>query len=165
MSVFHESAVVEAMGFMPLDLVDVHVGRLTTKFYPKIGPAMKIWERAYTYQIAKTFINAVDMASKFQIVAPCESKHPRVVFATYLGVWCSWAGLPKAVLSDRGGEFHKEFSEELEAMNVQLLQAAVKSPTQNAACERAGGAWKFHARALIDEVNIRFTMTDSARMV
>ena len=58
MSVFHESAVVEAMGFMPLDLVDVHVGRLTAKLYPKIGLAMKFWERAYTYQIAKTFINA-----------------------------------------------------------------------------------------------------------
>ena len=58
MSVFHESAVVDAMGFMPLDLLDVHVGRLTAKLYPKIGPAMKIWERAYTYQIAKTFVNA-----------------------------------------------------------------------------------------------------------
>ena len=58
MSVFHESAVIDAMGFMPLDLVDVHVGRLTAKFYPKIEPAMKIWERAYTYQITKTFINA-----------------------------------------------------------------------------------------------------------
>ena len=58
MSAFHECADVDAMGFMPLDLVDVHVGRLTAKLYPKIGPAMKIWERAYAYQIAKTFINA-----------------------------------------------------------------------------------------------------------
>ena len=50
-------------------------------------------------------------------------------------------------------------------MNVEILQAAAISPTQNAVCERAGGAWKFHARALIGEFNIRFTMADSARMV
>jgi hypothetical protein len=50
----HESAVVDAMGFTPLDLVDVHVGCMTVKLYLKIGPAMQIWERAHTYQINKT---------------------------------------------------------------------------------------------------------------
>ena len=49
--------------------------------------AIDLFSLADTQGNAKTFINAVDMASKFQIVAPCESKHPRVVFATYLGVW------------------------------------------------------------------------------
>ena len=42
------------MGFTPLNLVDVHVGRTTVKLYPKIGPAMQIWERAHAYQINKT---------------------------------------------------------------------------------------------------------------
>jgi hypothetical protein len=124
-----------------------------------------LFQLADTLGNTKTFVNAVDMASRFQIVAPCESKHPRVVFATFMGTWCCWAGLPKAVLSDRGGEFNKEFSEELEAMNVELLNSAAISPTQNAVCERAGGAWKYHARALLDEFNIRFTMGDSARMI
>jgi hypothetical protein len=50
----HESAVVNAIGFTPLNLVDVHVGRMTVKLYPKIGPAMQIWERAHAYQINKT---------------------------------------------------------------------------------------------------------------
>ncbi len=80
--------------------------------------AIDLFTLADTQGNSRTFFNAMDMASKFQIVAPCESKHPRVVFATFLGVCCSWARLPKAVLSDREGEFHKEFSEELEAMNV-----------------------------------------------
>ena len=86
--------------------------------------AIDLFQLADTLGNTKTFVNAVDMASRFQIVAPCESKHPRVVFATFMGVWCCWAGLPKAVLSDRGGEFNKEFSEELEAMNVELLNSA-----------------------------------------
>jgi hypothetical protein len=54
MSMPHESAVVNAMGFAPLDLVHVHVGRTTVKLYPKIGPAMQIWERAHAYQTNKT---------------------------------------------------------------------------------------------------------------
>jgi hypothetical protein len=42
------------MGFTPLNLVVVHVGRMTVKLYPKIGPTMQIWERAHAYQINKT---------------------------------------------------------------------------------------------------------------
>jgi hypothetical protein len=54
MSTPHKSADVNVMGFTPLNLVDVYVGRTTVKLYPKVGPAMQIWERAHTYQINKT---------------------------------------------------------------------------------------------------------------
>jgi hypothetical protein len=54
MSTPHDSAVVAAMGFTPLNLVDVHVGRTTVKLYPKISPLMQIWEREHAYQINKT---------------------------------------------------------------------------------------------------------------
>ncbi len=54
MSTPHESAITNAMGFTPLNLVDIHVGRTTVKLYPTIGPAMQIWERAHAYQINKT---------------------------------------------------------------------------------------------------------------
>ena len=53
--------------------------------------AIDLFQLADTLGNTKTFVNAVDMASRFQIVAPCESKHPRVVFATFMGVWCCWA--------------------------------------------------------------------------
>ena len=43
-----------AMGFAPLDLVDVSVGQLHVKVYPKIGPSMvRVYERAHAFQIAK----------------------------------------------------------------------------------------------------------------
>ena len=43
-----------AMGFAPLDLVDVSVGQLHVKLYPKIGPSMVfVYERAHAFQIAK----------------------------------------------------------------------------------------------------------------
>ena len=54
MTTHHDSAVVVAMGFVPLDLVDVHVSRTTIKLYPKIGPAMQIWERAHINKTALT---------------------------------------------------------------------------------------------------------------
>ena len=43
-----------AMGFAPLGLVDVSVGQLHVKVYPKIGPSMVfVYECAHAFQIAK----------------------------------------------------------------------------------------------------------------
>ena len=41
------------MGYTPLDLVDVPVGRMTVKLYPKITPAMPVHERAHAFQVNK----------------------------------------------------------------------------------------------------------------
>jgi hypothetical protein len=69
MSTPHESAVVNAMGFTPLNLVDVHVGRTTVKLYPKIGPTMQIWERTHVYQINKTALTNLPTELKLIIDA------------------------------------------------------------------------------------------------
>ena len=43
-----------SVGFAPLDLVDVSVGQLHVKVYPKIGPSMVfVYERTHAVQIAK----------------------------------------------------------------------------------------------------------------
>ena len=52
---------------------------------------------------ARSFINCVDKASGYQIVAPVLSKHQRVVFSAFLTCWLQWAGVPEAVLTDMGG--------------------------------------------------------------
>ena len=41
-------------------------------------------------------------------------------------------------------------------MSTEYGPTAAISPTQNAVCERAGCAWKLHAKALIDEFSIPF---------
>ena len=41
-----DSRAVYKMGFAPLDLVDVPVGRMTVKLYPKITPVLPVHERA-----------------------------------------------------------------------------------------------------------------------
>jgi hypothetical protein len=43
-----------ATGFTPKDLVDISVGRISAKVYPKIAQAMPSFERAHAYQVTKT---------------------------------------------------------------------------------------------------------------
>eukprot|EP00974_Lingulodinium_polyedra_P012358 1192828-Lingulodinium_polyedra.AAC.1 len=59
-------------------------------------------------------------------------------------------GIPERALTDNGGEFNKEFGEHIEELQVDPLRTAAVSPTQNAACERAGASWKLAAKAVID---------------
>ena len=56
---------------------------------------------------------------------------------------------------DLGSEFESSFSELAKQIGCRLLPAASVSPTQNAPCERAGGAWKYRARRLVDLFSIK----------
>jgi hypothetical protein len=42
------------MGFAPLDLVDVSVGRSSIKLYPRLTASMPVYERAHAFQVNKT---------------------------------------------------------------------------------------------------------------
>ncbi len=48
-----DSHVIHEMGFAPLDPVDVSVGRMNVKLYPKIKPSMPVYERAHAFQVNK----------------------------------------------------------------------------------------------------------------
>jgi hypothetical protein len=45
---------IEATGFTPQDLVEICVGAMTAKVYPKILPTMAVFERAHAFQVNKT---------------------------------------------------------------------------------------------------------------
>jgi hypothetical protein len=49
-----DSRIVHEMGFAPLDPIDVSVGRMNIKLYPKIMPLMPVYERAHAFQVNKT---------------------------------------------------------------------------------------------------------------
>ena len=61
-----DSCVVYEMGFAPLDLVDVPVGRMTVKLYPKITPAMPVQERTHAFQVNKATLK--DLPTNLQLV-------------------------------------------------------------------------------------------------
>ena len=96
------------------------------------------------------FLSAVDKASGYQLVAPVDNKRPDIILRAFMQLWVI-PRVPHSILSDNGGEFDAEFSGELESMGAGILRSAPCGPTQNATCERRGGAWKAHARALMDE--------------
>ena len=78
------------------------------------------------------------------------------VFYGFLLCWCLTLGVPECLRFDLGGEFESSFSELAEQIGCRLLPAASVSPTQNAPCERAGGAWKYRARRLVDQFSIKW---------
>ena len=56
-----------------------------------------------------------------------------------------------------GGEFESGFAEMAEQVGTRLLPMAAVSPAQNAPCERAGGAWKFYAKRLVDQFSVKWS--------
>ena len=87
---------------------------------------------------------------------PVADKNPLTVFYGLLLGWCLTLGVPECLRFDLGGEFESSFSELAEQIGCRLLPAASVSPTQNAPCERAGGAWKYRAQRLVDQFSIKW---------
>ncbi|CAE8634312.1 unnamed protein product, partial [Polarella glacialis] len=122
--------------------------------------AVDLFSLADCHGQSLTFLNAIDMASRYQVVTFVPSKLPLVIYKAFKKTWVTPFGVPKAVLTDLGGEFNREFSQELSDLGSQMLTSAAISPTQNAVAERAGGLWKLHARAVLDESSIDYHQTD-----
>ena len=120
------------------------------------GVGVDLFELCDVYRRRSIFLNVVDRASGFQVVSPVTSRHPTVVLNKLMESWFNWAGVPRQILCDMGGESRREFAEELELMSVDVRFSAPYNPTQNAQRERAGGAWKLHAKALADEFSLDF---------
>ncbi len=61
-----DSRVVYKMGFAPLDLVNVPVGCMTVKLYPKISPTMPVHKRAHAFQVNKAALK--DLPTDLRLV-------------------------------------------------------------------------------------------------
>ena len=112
------------------------------------------------------FLNVVDKASGYQLVAPIRSKRPDEIMRVLSRTWLIPFGFPSATPSDNGGEFDAEFAEQCEGLGSTLvLRGASYAPTQNAVAERAGGAWKASAKAVMDECSLSFSSEANAEYV
>ena len=63
------------------------------------------------------FLNVVDKASGYQIVAPVKSKRPDEVLRVFLTSWLIPFGIPYNILHDIGGEFDREFGAVCEVLS------------------------------------------------
>ena len=103
-----------------------------------------------------SFINILDLASTFGVVAMIPSKHPNIVWDHFFKHWITPFGVPRRLIYDQGREFEHEFGQELEDLGCELMPTAAITPQQNAVFERHGGIWKTHARLLLDEFTVKF---------
>ena len=103
-----------------------------------------------------SFIDILDLASTFGVVAMIPSKHPKIVWDHVFKHWITPFGVPRRLIYDHGGEFEREFGQELEGLGCELMPTAAITPQQNTVCERHGGIWKTHARRLLDEFSVKF---------
>jgi hypothetical protein len=95
---FNPNAVSE-MGFMPLDLVDVTVGRVSTKLHPKIMSTMQIFDRAHAWQINKTAL--FNLPADFKLVIDAFGAQLNAT-STVEGIVSNW----KHFCADRWYNFH-----------------------------------------------------------
>ena len=118
---------------------------------PLPAASLRRWTE-FGWRKRSVFFNMLDMASHYQVVFPVADKNPLTVFYGFLLGWCLTLGVPEC----HRFEFESSFSELAEQIGCRLLPAASVSPTQNAPCERAGGAWKYRARRLVDQFSIKW---------
>ena len=102
------------------------------------------------------FLDMLGVASHYQVVFPVADKNHLTVFYRFLLGWCLTLGVPECLQFDLGGEFESSFSELAEQIGCRLLPPAAVPPTQNAPCERAGGAWTYRARRLVDQFSVKW---------
>ena len=50
--------------------------------------------------------------------------------------WIAPFGVPRRLIYDQGGEFEREFAQELEDLGCEAMPTAAITPQQNAVCER-----------------------------
>ena len=65
-----------------------------------------------------SFVNILDLASTFGVVAMIPSKHPKIVWDHFFKHWITPFGVPRRLIYDQGGEFEREFGQELEVFDI-----------------------------------------------
>ena len=90
-----------------------------------------------------SMLNICDEGTGMQICVPLrKGKQTEHVRSAYRKNWKRWAGVPKRVLTDGGGEFDGVVQEGFEIDGSYVEKTAAYAPWQNGVCERHGGIWK-----------------------
>lgn len=127
--------------------------RLATEFNEHVG--LDLFELRDCAGHKFYFLNILDNASRFQLCMPVADKTPSCVVDVFTDLWLQWAGPPRTVTVDQGGEFYGEFTQELESLGVAIHRIPTDAPWQAGATERNGGSWKFAAYKIIEHEQVQ----------
>ena len=119
-----------------------HVSKATPIYHFNDVVAMDTFEVELSRRKLKV-LNIIDLATHFQMCVPLwkgiEIKRIRKAYRCF---WKRWAGPPKKVITDGGGEFGQEWTDMLFRDGSIHETTAAYSPWQNGVCERAGATWQ-----------------------
>ena len=99
-----------------------------------------------------TVLSMVDFASRYHCAVLIKDKRPATVARAFARFWLRWAGSPKAILHDQGGEFEGSFARLLDKLNAGSQVTGADAGWQNGLVERHGAILKVIVRKSLDEV-------------
>ncbi len=76
----------------------------------------------------RDFLNMLDLASNYQLVALMQNKTANETLDVFLRSWVTPLGVPACIISDQGGEFQKQFADGLESFGTKICTTAAFSP-------------------------------------
>ncbi len=96
----------------------------------------------YQQKVLK-MLNIVDEGTNLQLCIPLwKGARASEVRKAYRKYWKRWAGVPKRILTDGGGEFDEAAQEGFDQDGSYVEKTAAFAPWQNGLPERNGGVWK-----------------------
>ena len=88
--------------------------------------------------VRHTYLNILDVATKFSAFVRVDSKDSGVVADAFLESWVNWAGVADHIIHDQGGEFFKHFGHMLRKLGITSTVTATEAPWQHGMVERHG---------------------------
>ena len=100
-------------------------------------------------------LSLVCWGSRYHVAKILKTKSSVSVAKKFLRYWVNWAGSPKRLHYDRGGEFEGKFETMLERLNVESYVVPTDAAWQAGLGERHGGILKTMHRAIVHETSAR----------
>lgn len=101
-----------------------------------------------------TVLSIVDFASRYHNAVLVHDKKPATVARAFARFWLRWAGSPRKVIHDQGGEFQGSFARLMDKLNTGSYVTGSEAGWQNGMVERHGGILKVIFRHIIEDVPV-----------
>jgi IS30 family transposase len=96
-------------------------------------------------------LSLVCWGSRYHVAKILKAKSSVTVAKKFLRYWVNWAGSPKRLHYDCGGEFEGKFETMLERLNIESYVVPTDAAWQAGLGERHGGILKTMHRAIVHE--------------
>ena len=98
-----------------------------------------------------TVFSVVDAASRYHMAVTVPDKKPGTIAKAFASYWMRWAGAPRKIVHDQGGEFNGQFERLIESINAATEVTGTDAAWQNSLAERHGGVLKVMLARILED--------------